>query len=74
MSDDIQQNQPTPEDDFEEISSDEVDSVVTVLETLAEKVESENIKDFLEEAASNIYYLVYEDEDEEGEDEAAQAA
>lgn len=51
--------------EFEEICSDEVDRVVEVLDGLIEKIQSENIKHFLEEASSNIYYLVYEDEDEE---------
>ncbi len=56
--------------DFEEISSDEVDRVVDVLDRLIEGVDSDNIKHYLEEASSNIYYLVYEDSDEEAEAEA----
>lgn len=55
----------TEEQEFEEISSDEVDRVVEVLDGLIENVQSENIKHYLEEASSNVYYLVYEDEDEE---------
>ena len=62
----------TDEQDFEEICSDEVDRVVEVLDGLIENVQSENVKHFLEEASSNIYYLVYEDE-EDGE-ELEQAA
>lgn len=49
-------------EEYEEISSDEVDRVVEALDHLIEIVQSENIKHYLEEAASNIYYLVYEDE------------
>jgi len=50
--------------DFEEICSDEVDRVVEILDGLIENTQSENIKHFLEEASSNIYYLVYEDEED----------
>jgi hypothetical protein len=53
------------EQEFEEISSDEVDRVVETLDSLIESVESENIKHYLEEASSNIYYLVYEDSEED---------
>ncbi|APZ93618.1 hypothetical protein [Fuerstiella marisgermanici] len=51
--------------EFEEICSDEVDRVVEILDSLIENTQSENIKHFLEEASSNIYYLVYEDESED---------
>jgi hypothetical protein len=37
-------------------------------------VQSENIKHYLEEAASNIYYLVYEEEIDETEDSIEKAA
>ena len=56
----------TDEQEFEEICSDEVDRVVEILDGLIENVQSENIKHFLEEASSNIYYLVYEDAEDEG--------
>jgi len=59
MSEDTQ-NQ-TDDQDFEEINSDEVDRIVDVLDNLIEGVDSDNIKHYLEEASSNIYYLVYED-------------
>ena len=52
--------------EYEEICSDEVDRVVETLDSLIENTQSENIKHILEEASSNVYYLVYEDEDEEG--------
>ena len=55
--------------EYEEICSDEVDRVVAALEELAATVTSETIQAYLEEASSNIYYLVYEDE--EGEASAA---
>lgn len=53
----------TNADEFEEINSEEVDRVVEALDRLIEGVQSENIKHYLEEAASNIYYLVYEEEE-----------
>ncbi len=62
MSDDLNYSL-TSADDFEEISSEEVDRVVEALDRLIEGVQSENIKHYLEEAASNIYYLVYEEEE-----------
>ena len=50
--------------EFEEICSDEVDRVVEVLDGLIENIQSENIKHILEEASSNAYYLVYEDDED----------
>jgi hypothetical protein len=50
-------------DEFEEITSDEVDRVVEQLEKLMETVSSENIKAYLEEAVNNIFFLLYDDED-----------
>ena len=67
----------TPEDlddEYEEVSTDEVDRVLAVLEELAESVESENVRYYLEEAADNIFALVYEDEDDEAGDEAGSEA
>jgi hypothetical protein len=61
----------TQTDEFEEISSEEVDRVVEALDRLIAGVQSENIKHYLEEAASNIYYLVYEEEVDEAIDKAA---
>lgn len=69
MSEEIQSQDD--EQEFEEINSDEVDRVVEVLDGLIENLQSENIKHYLEEASSNIYYLVYEDEEEDGELEQA---
>ena len=61
-------------DEFEEISSEEVDRAVEALDRLIAGVQSENIKHFLEEAASNIYYLVYEQEVDETDEAIDQAA
>jgi len=52
-------------EDYEEIRSEEVDRIVEALDRLIEGAQSENVKHFLEEAASSIYYLVYEDEESE---------
>ena len=58
------------DDEFEEISSDEVDRVIEALETLMATVESENIRFHLDEASEKIYSLVY-DEENPGREEAA---
>jgi hypothetical protein len=59
-------------EEYEEISSEEVDRVVEALEQLMETVESENIQAYLEEASANILALVYDEEDlDEIHDEAA---
>ena len=49
--------------EYEEITSDEVDSVVEQLERLVETVQSENIKSYLEDAINSIFFLVYEYDD-----------
>ena len=51
--------------EYEEITSDEVDSVVEKLERLVETVQSENIKSYLEDAINSIFFLVYEDDSAE---------
>ncbi|MCA8991833.1 MAG: hypothetical protein KDA88_07630 [Planctomycetaceae bacterium] len=56
--------------DFEEISSDEVDRVIEMLEAIIEDTQSENIRAYLDEAAENIYRLVYDDESEEWESDS----
>ena len=61
-------------DEYEEIRSEEVDRAVEALDRLIAGVQSENIKHYLEEAASNIYYLVYEQEVAETDEELDQAA
>lgn len=42
-------------DEYEEITSDEVDRVVAALDTLMQTVSSENIRAHLGEAADSIY-------------------
>jgi len=51
-------------EDYEEISSDEVDRVVEALESLAATVESENIRFHLNEATDAIYLLIYGDDEQ----------
>ena len=68
---------PNPElsddDEYEEITSDEVDRIVEALEGLINSTESVNIQTYLEEALNNIFYLVY-DQEEDCDDEVADAA
>ena len=59
--------QADPGDEYEEITSDEVDRVIGELEGLMASVESENIRSYLEEAVNSIFYLIYDDEDLDGE-------
>ncbi len=54
------------EDEYEEISSDEVDRVCAILDDLIDTVASENIQHYLEEAANHILSLVYDETDFEG--------
>jgi hypothetical protein len=49
-------------DQYEEITSDEVDRVIQALGALIESVSSENIKSYLEDAVNNIFLLVYEED------------
>ena len=62
------------EEEFEEITSDEVDRVIETLEDLAENVASENIRSHLENAVNEIFYLVYNDEDLDLDDDLADKA
>lgn len=64
MSDELLNDEQDVSDEYEEISSDEVDRVVESLEELADTVSSENIRALLEEASQNVYDLVYDEEDE----------
>ena len=68
---DIPELEDCAEDEFEEITSDEVDRVVEALDHLIQSVQSENIRWMLEEAAGNIFSLIYDDDDV---DEAASEA
>lgn len=53
------------QDDYEEITSDEVDRVIEALEQLNAGIDSENIRVIIENATNDIWYLVYDEEDEE---------
>ena len=48
-------------EEYEEITSDEVDRIVAALDTLMQTVSSENIRAHLGEAADSIYSLIYDD-------------
>lgn len=51
------------DDEYEEISSEDVDRIVAALDDLMESTDSLNIRMYLEEAAANIYALVYDEDD-----------
>ena len=53
-------NRDSDSDEYEEISSAEVDRVIQALETLMQSVSSENIRAYLDEAADNVYSLIYD--------------
>jgi hypothetical protein len=57
--------QPADESEYEDISYEEVDRICASLEELRDTVQSENIKAYLDEAIDSVYYLVYEEADEE---------
>lgn len=67
MTDELQIDDEGAEE-FEEISSEEVDRVVAALEELIDGVSSENIRATLEEASNNIFYLIYDESDLDDED------
>jgi|GEM_PF-2514602 len=54
------ENRSSDSDEYEEISSAEVDRVIQALESLIQGVSSENIRAYLDEAADNIYSLIYD--------------
>jgi len=65
------EDDPDAAEEYEEITSDEVDRVVEALEALVETVNSENIKIYLEDAVNSIHSLIYDETDlesDEGED------
>ncbi len=59
------------DDEYEVITSEEVDRVLAALEELICTVDSENIRCCLEEASEAIFELIYTEEDLEIEEEAA---
>jgi hypothetical protein len=69
----IQQTLPLEptDDDYEVITSEEVDRVLDALDQLIASTQSENVRSCLEEAADNIYALIYGEESESGEEEEA---
>lgn len=58
------------EDDYEIITSEEVDGILDSLESLIASTTSENIRSYLEEAADQIYSLVYSEDDQAAEEAA----
>jgi hypothetical protein len=61
------------EEEYEEISSDEVDRVVASLEELIESTTSDNIRTHLEETMNAVFYLVYDENDLEDEEDGLSA-
>lgn len=61
-------------EEFEEITSEEVDRVVGILEELIETVQSENVRSYLEDAMNGVYYLIYDEDDEEEDETMSEAA
>jgi hypothetical protein len=57
-------------DEYEEITSEDVDRVIAGLEALMSQTRSENIRAYLEEAADQIFELVYGEDAEVMEDES----
>ena len=53
-------NHASDSNEYEEISSAEVDRVIHALDSLMQGVSSENIRAYLDEAADNIYSLIYD--------------
>ena len=68
------ETEATEESEFEEITSEEVDRVVGILEELIETVQSENVRSYLEDAMNSVYYLIYDEDDESDEEPVAEAA
>ncbi len=59
------------DEEYEVITSEEVDRILDGLDALIGSTQSENIRLFLEEAANNIFSLVYSDDEDAGQEEAA---
>lgn len=57
------------DEDYEVITSEDVDAVLEQLDQLSAATQSENIRAILEEAADSIYSLVYDDSEELEEDQ-----
>ncbi len=74
MPDETISDQENADEEYEVITSEEVDRVLDALEELTNSVESENIKVLLEEAADTIYSLIYEEEDDTQNQAVSEAA
>ncbi|MBY0587689.1 hypothetical protein K2X85_10950 [bacterium] len=59
-------NEPIMDDEYEEISVEEVDRVVAALDQMIQSVESETIRAYLEATAEEISYLIDDEEESEG--------
>ena len=59
------------DEEYEEISVDEVDRVIAALDQLIQSVESETIRSYLETTAEELSYLVDDDDEEVSGDAAA---
>lgn len=70
MMDEQLPQSPADESEYEEISYEEVDRVCASLEEIRDTVESQNIQSYLDDVINNVYYLVYEESAEDGEDES----
>lgn len=56
---------PLPiDDEYEELDEAEVDEVIEALEVLADHVNSESVRAILEEAATEVHALFYDDDNE----------
>ena len=61
--DSLHHSEVEADEEFEEITSEEVDRVIELLEGVATNVQSQNILAILTEASDSIYELVYDEED-----------
>lgn len=59
------------DDEYEVITSEEVDQVLDQLDQMIQSVESDNVRSILEEAADQIYCLIYSDDEEESQESEA---
>lgn len=62
------------DDEYEVITSEEVDHVLDVLDQLINEVESENVRAHLEEAADRIFSLIYSEEEQDADRSQQDAA
>lgn len=65
MSDEQLSQNPADDSEYEDISYEEVDRICAALEQVRDTAESENIKAYLDEAINSVYYLVYEESEDD---------